>query len=873
MASIAQKTPGSTFKDLLTVYDGDANEGLETSLKKVFDGEGIQSSIQLSTDDFNISTHDSTKGLYLGGTLVTATAAELNTLSGVTSGTVLGSKAIIVDSSKDATGMRNLTITGEITGEAPSQSANDNSKKIANTAYVKQEIDAMIASAPAALDTLNELAAALNDDASFSSTVTNSLALKAPLASPSFTGNIGLGTSSPASSAGLSQFLEISGDGASGIILTDTTSSTPASYEIWTDANRLRFWDDTYGDVLTLNAGKVGIGTTSPSDYFSTGDDLVVYNSSHCGITIATGDASSGHCEIYFADGTSNTNQQTEGRISYGHDNNDMTFRTNHSDQVIIDSSGNVGIGVTSPASKLNLPLENDASTPTLSFGDGDSGIYEGADDNLYISTAGSDAMKISSTNVVYCAGSVGIGTASPGYPLDVNGKGRFVDEIFVTGTNPKITITDTSAGHDDFTIDVNADTWMLNQILNVTSGGNVGIGTTSPNAQLHIQTTSGADSGQGVVVENSSNEEWAFMAGIIGQTSNGASIYDKNNAAVRMSFLNNGNVGIGETSPDKPLHITNTGDTPLKIEHSDGTGVYIELRNNAGAGYIGSSTDGLVFLTTASGTERMRILSGGNVGIGTTSPSTILNIHPEDAGDGIQIDETDSTNRALRLLGYDTYGLVEVRGFDDITHTIDGANGVVFNENSRDMDFRVESDGNSNMLFVDGGNNRVGIGTASPSVELEVDGDIKCDDINVQYDYIRVGIDYDQSAGTLLALPLDGTRGYTTFAGNLEKCCMIAPHDGTLDFIQFRSEEVPGNPVVIGFHKQVDGTEVPSDTADVTVSLDMSALNSENRSTKFNFTTSNTFSAGDVLGFSIDPANDINECLFVICLKYDTTT
>ena len=741
MASIAQKTPGSTFKDLLTVYDGDANEGLETSLKKVFDGEGIQSSIQLSTDDFNISTHDSTKGLYLGGTLVTATAAELNTLSGVTSGTVLGSKAIIVDSSKDATGMRNLTITGEITGEAPSQSANDNSKKIANTAYVKQEIDAMIASAPAALDTLNELAAALNDDASFSSTVTNSLALKAPLASPSFTGNIGLGTSSPASSAGLSQFLEISGDGASGIILTDTTSSTPASYEIWTDANRLRFWDDTYGDVLTLNAGKVGIGTTSPSDYFSTGDDLVVYNSSHCGITIATGDASSGHCEIYFADGTSNTNQQTEGRISYGHDNNDMTFRTNHSDQVIIDSSGNVGIG------------------------------------------------------------------------------------------------------------------------------------TTSPNAQLHIQTTSGADSGQGVVVENSSNEEWAFMAGIIGQTSNGASIYDKNNAAVRMSFLNNGNVGIGETSPDKPLHITNTGDTPLKIEHSDGTGVYIELRNNAGAGYIGSSTDGLVFLTTASGTERMRILSGGNVGIGTTSPSTILNIHPEDAGDGIQIDETDSTNRALRLLGYDTYGLVEVRGFDDITHTIDGANGVVFNENSRDMDFRVESDGNSNMLFVDGGNNRVGIGTASPSVELEVDGDIKCDDINVQYDYIRVGIDYDQSAGTLLALPLDGTRGYTTFAGNLEKCCMIAPHDGTLDFIQFRSEEVPGNPVVIGFHKQVDGTEVPSDTADVTVSLDMSALNSENRSTKFNFTTSNTFSAGDVLGFSIDPANDINECLFVICLKYDTTT
>ena len=77
--------------------------------------------------------------------------------------------------------------------------------------------------------------------------------------------NFGMGTTTPTSSAGLSQFLEISGEGASGLILTDTTSSTPASYEIWTDANRLRFWDDTYGDVLTLNAGKVGIGTTSPA--------------------------------------------------------------------------------------------------------------------------------------------------------------------------------------------------------------------------------------------------------------------------------------------------------------------------------------------------------------------------------------------------------------------------------------------------------------------------------------------------------------------------------------------------------------------------------------------------------------------------------
>ena len=46
---------------------------------------------------------------------------------------------------------------------------------------------------------------------------------------------------------------------------------------------------------------------------------------------------------------------------------------------------------------------------------------------------------------------------------------------------------------------------------------------------------------------------------------------------------------------------------------------------------------------------------------------------------------------------------------------------GVILNEGSIDVDFRVESNGNANMLFVDGGNDRVGIGTASPSTVLSV--------------------------------------------------------------------------------------------------------------------------------------------------------
>jgi hypothetical protein len=52
-------------------------------------------------------------------------------------------------------------------------------------------------------------------------------------------------------------------------------------------------------------------------------------------------------------------------------------------------AAGNVGIGVVSPTSKLHLPLENDAVTPTLAFGDGDTGFYEQVDDIISVSLAG----------------------------------------------------------------------------------------------------------------------------------------------------------------------------------------------------------------------------------------------------------------------------------------------------------------------------------------------------------------------------------------------------------------------------------------------------------------------------------------------------
>ena len=73
---------------------------------------------------------------------------------------------------------------------ATTQSAGDNSTKVATTAYTDTAITNLVDSSPSALNTLNELAAAIGDDASFSTTVTNNIATKMPLAGGEFTGNV-----------------------------------------------------------------------------------------------------------------------------------------------------------------------------------------------------------------------------------------------------------------------------------------------------------------------------------------------------------------------------------------------------------------------------------------------------------------------------------------------------------------------------------------------------------------------------------------------------------------------------------------------------------------------------------------------------------
>lgn len=80
------------------------------------------------------------------------------------------------------------TLTASTT--APTAALGTSTNQLATTAFVGNALNGLINAAPTTLDTLNELAAALGNDSNFATTVTNTLALKAPLASPTFTGTL-----------------------------------------------------------------------------------------------------------------------------------------------------------------------------------------------------------------------------------------------------------------------------------------------------------------------------------------------------------------------------------------------------------------------------------------------------------------------------------------------------------------------------------------------------------------------------------------------------------------------------------------------------------------------------------------------------------
>jgi hypothetical protein len=165
---------------------------------------------------------------------------------------VLNEKALVVKSlaSQTADLTQWINSTGTVLAKVDASGAmftitpadSTNTTQVATTAYVKNNINNLINSAPGALDTLNELAAALGNDASFSTTITNSLALKAPLASPTFTGTplaptatSGTNTTQIATTAFVKTAIDSSVQ--PGALYQTSAPSSPAIGQIWIDSD------------------------------------------------------------------------------------------------------------------------------------------------------------------------------------------------------------------------------------------------------------------------------------------------------------------------------------------------------------------------------------------------------------------------------------------------------------------------------------------------------------------------------------------------------------------------------------------------------------------------------------------------------------
>ena len=134
----------------------------------------------------------------------------------------------------------------------------------------------------------------------------------------------------------------------------------------------------------------------------------------------------------------------------------------------------------------------------------------------------------------------------------------------------------------------------------------------------------------------------------------------------------------------------------------------------------------------------------------------------------------------------------------------------------------------------------------------------------------INAGFNYSSAGGTLVYIPLVGyIIEWTSQFSRNEYLSYVAPYDGYLNQVVFRSEEACGS-TVVGFHKSSTGIEVPSSTPSATVTVDMAA---DDTSYKFAFTSSNTFSAGDIINISFDPTNDANDVVFTAEFILDSSS
>ena len=338
---------------------------------------------------------------------------------------------------------------------------------------------------------------------------------------------------------------------------------------------------------------------------------------------------------------------------------------------------------------------------------------------------------------IINTSGNVGIGTVSPSGNLSVqstiniNDGSNFTNKIapLVIGdidgvSNSRVLLLDANQ------IESNGDSLYLNynsaqNIILGIGGGNVGIATTSPSAKLMIET--GSDEGIRIyrastnanfgAIEFRNSDDTATNSRI-GFGTNYMRIEGTDNlqfitnSAERIRINSSGNVGIGTTSPSSKLTVIDGNNT---FETSDGNnyarstvnGGSVQLGlfragSNIGGGYLGADGQTCFHVRDASFATKLYLTQAGSLGIGTTSPTKTLQV-----------------NGSIGLTTTATDGNKRIHTYPDDYHSWYYKSSVVNNQSADVMTYYQQfliRHQDSTDVFIIRGNGNVGIGTTSPN-------------------------------------------------------------------------------------------------------------------------------------------------------------